>query len=129
MPMRFPARIPVDAQRSCKLSRAVIALRTAQQHALRLVGPPGDDIQHPVHPIAKIHEDGAAVMVQHLAAPAAAAAGVAGGIALAGVGLRLRDVQPQHPPAGQGTHQQLADQIGRHSQHVPVKKSPVDHLA
>ena len=85
----------------------------------------GHDVEHPVHPVAEVDVDRAAVMVEHLRAPCAAAAGVAGGVLLAAVGLRLRDARAQQRAVRQPAHQNAPNQLRRDAKHVAPEKFPI----
>ena len=64
-------------------------------------------------------------MVEYLRALRAAAAGVAGGILLAAVGLRLRDARAQQRAVRQSAYQNAPNQLRRDAKHVAPEKFPI----
>ena len=64
-------------------------------------------------------------MVEHLRALCAPAAGVAGGVLLAAVGLCFRDARTQQCAVRQSAHQNAPNQLRRDAKHVAPEKFPI----
>lgn len=116
----------VDLQSPGQLAGAVRAVcARADEHGLRLVHVPGHDVEHPVHAVAEVDVDRAAVVIEHLRALCAPVTGMTGRVLRAAVGFRLRDARTQQRAVRQPAHQNAPNQVRRDAEYVAPEKFPI----